>query len=239
MRPLSRLFGLWLTLVAPAGCAVMNKADAIPVRYLSPAPMVDVGEESGDGVLVDATLPELRLRRVRAPRHVRRPIIVRNPDHSVAFAKSMRWTEDPRATLQSRLEQRLFHRGRLTRIVGGEAATLEVSVRRFEFVDTEPPRAIVEVAALLHDERRALFDATITRAVDVRASLSQDGGLIVLSEPFAEAMGAALDQTVRAVASRVEETLKADRSTQAEVCPPCATEEARSGSKRLDSFSIE
>jgi ABC-type uncharacterized transport system auxiliary subunit len=148
----------------------------------------------------------VRLRHVRASRHLGERVVLRD-DQTVTFLEERRWTDPPDALVEERLARSLFERHGLTRIVGGAGMTLEVTVRAFELMLSDPPVARVELTVLLHDERKSLFQQTMV--YEEPTSVTEQGGVVRPGDGFAVAMGRALENAVEAVAGRVETTLGA------------------------------
>lgn len=180
------------------GCALLQKGEPLRPQYLTPA----------DPSAAEAASPRpelaVRLRRIKASRHLGERIVVRD-EHQVRFLEERRWTDPPPALVEERLAQALFEEHGLTRVVGGVGVTLEVKVQSFELVLADPPVARIELTALLHDERHSIFQETLV--YEEPTSVDGDGEEIQPGDTFAEAMGRALDSATEAIASRVETAL--------------------------------
>lgn len=134
----------------------------------------------------------------------------------VAFLERTRWTDPPRDLVERRLARTLYERWGLTRIVGGDGLTLEVTLSAFELdlSDPEHPHALVEVTGMLHDERRALFQKTIASKTTTRVP-TDDDGMVVPDQAFAEAMSDALDETLDQLARSIVDAAEATDSAVA------------------------
>lgn len=193
-----------------SACALLQKAEPVEPVYLTPdAPVrTQAPSESSRSDLA------VRLRRVRGSRHLGERVVVRDAQHAVRFLEQTRWTDPPRSVVEGRLAEALFEDRGLTRVVGGAGPTLEVTVRSFELVDGDPPLARVELTCLLHDERRSLFQTTLT--FEEPTAVERDGDDVLVGPRFAAAMGRALDAAAEAIALRVERTLSEQVAAKSE-----------------------
>ena len=187
-------------------CALLGKGDPVAPDYLTPSPPEPVVSSPATSEPDARPNVAVRLRRVRAAAHLGRRVVVRRRNHEVAFLERTRWTDPPRDLVERRLARTLYERWGLTRIVGGDGLTLEVTLRAFalDLSDPERPHALVELTRMLHDERRALFQKTMARKVATGVPTDDDGALVP-DETFARAMSDALDEALDELARNVIE----------------------------------
>ena len=176
------------TLLLLLAAACVAPGEPPPTRWFEPArPAPEPARAEPRGVL--------ELGRVDAPSLV--PAIAwRLSPVELAYDPADRWTAEPEALVAEALRAALFESGRLREARAGDAARLDVFVRRFEGDRTGPPTAQVECVA-----RWTAPDGTSTETRVFRggAPLEGDG-----SEALARAMGRALGLAVSDLADWVE-----------------------------------
>lgn len=197
MSPVARRalrLAVGLLVLALPGCALTSKADPLEIRYFTPAetpprPSAPAAEGS-----------RLRLGRLSASDHLRQRIVVRTSAVELASLEDRRWTEKPEDYLRRALARALFEEAGIVQAVAGAGPTLDVELIAFEEVRRGSSRAaLVAMHLALHDDR-VVLDTTTVR-VEVPFEADEE------TAPLAQAMGAALDQATRQIASRVTDRL--------------------------------
>lgn len=179
---------LLLGALALAGCTLLTKAEPLEVTYISPPLSAATPAEGASG-------PALRMTRVAASAHLRERLLVAKGSHSYRQSEAWHWTEEPRGYLERALSTVLFESGNFTRHLAGAPRTLEVELRAFELEGTEQVKAHVAAHLLLHDDSRALREATIE--AEVKVSDPED------PDAVAKAFGQALDEVAKGLLQRL------------------------------------
>ena len=207
-----RTLGLVALMLAglSSGCALMSKGEPVTPRYFTP-----LAEPSSSGAKAGAPASErapseLRLGQVEPAAHLDERIAYRVSDAELAYYADQRWTEPPEALVRRALERELFERRGLERVVSGAAPTLDIDVLGFEELREPPARARVSMRLLLHDDRRAQLERTVT--VDVPLADGADRG-----PALARAMAEALSTAARQVADLAITQLDGARASVATV----------------------
>jgi len=178
-----------------SSCALTSKGEALSARYFSPT--LEAPAAAGAA----STPLELRLGRVEPAAYIEERIAYRVSATELAYYEDRRWTEPPEQFVRRALESELFERRGFRRVVSGVAPTLDVEVLSFEEVRPGAPRARLSLLITLRDDRRALFERTIS--VDTPLGAGSDPG-----PALAEAMAAALGDVTRRVAEQVGTALE-------------------------------
>ena len=186
-----------------SGCALMSKGEALSPRYFSPT--LDAPPASS----AESTPLELRLGRIESAAHLEERIAYRLSPTELAYYEDRRWTESPEQFVRRALESELFERRAFRRVVSGAAPTLDVEVLSFEEMRVGAPRARLTLLITLRDDRRALFERTIS--VDAPFGAGTDPG-----PALAEAMATALGDATRRVAEQVGSALERQAVAAAE-----------------------
>ena len=197
MSPLVSLHALrnGLALVAVGmlfGCALTSKADALSPRYFSPEPSRPVRSDKADQSY------ELRLGQVSSASHLDERIAYRVGGSEMGFYEDRRWTESPEAYLRRALERDLFEERALSRVVTGDAPTLDVELTAFEELRGTPLKARVTLAFSLRDDRHSILERTLDLEQPVVERAGADA-----AERLAETLTATLDAAVREVGKEV------------------------------------
>lgn len=182
-----------------AGCALTSKGDVLAVRWFDPETTrprltsAATGTPASRGRAVE-------LGRVTAGANLRERIAYRDDAYEVGYYDDKRWTERPEVYVRRALARALFEEHGMRRALGGPAPVLEVEVLAFEELRGRPPVARIRLRVVLHDDRDALFERTVT--VD-RASRADAQGF----EAIVEAMARALDAAGEEIAGETERAL--------------------------------
>jgi len=190
---------LILLSLAPSGCALTSKADALSPRYFDPVP------RAGRSVPAPRAY-DLRLGQVSSAANLDERIAYRKSSAEVGFYEDRRWTELPEAYLRRALERELFEQRRLTRVVTGPAPVLDVELTAFE-EEQGRGKVRIRLSFSLRDERRSLLE----RSLEVEQAFSagrEDG-----AERAAQTLVDTLARVVEELSAEVVEKL-------AELPPP-------------------
>lgn len=194
---LAALAGLFLP-----GCALFSKGEPGVLRYFSldgrPASRPP---DAGDGQTTSSEgAPKLRLGRVTGLVHLEERLVARDTAHELEFSPDLRWSEPPAEALKRILARVLFEERGLSRVVGGAGPTLDVELTALDELRGPVRRARAQVVAMLHDDRRMLWEETVTVELPVKdaggSSDEADASLV-------EALGSAFKAVIERVADRV------------------------------------
>jgi cholesterol transport system auxiliary component len=141
-----------------AGCALTSKGTVLTPHYYSAE--LPESPRAGAAVTQGAAL-ELRLGQVEAASHLEERMSYRLDASEVGFYDDRRWTEEPAEYLRRGLEQELFERRHLRRIVAGVAPTLDVELTAFEELREPKPHVRLALHFTLHDERQASLEQSV------------------------------------------------------------------------------
>jgi len=193
-----------------AGCALTSKGTVVAPHYYS----AELPEPSSSGASATTGTPlELRLGQVDAASHLEERMSFRLQGSEVGFYDDRRWTEEPAEYLRRGLEQELFERWHLRRVVAGAAPTLDVELTAFEELRQPKPHVRLALHFTLHDDRQA----SLERSVVVERPLAEGPDR---AADVASALGLALATAVADVSNAVVENLPA---THAAPCPDAAS----------------
>ncbi len=216
------LVGTATTLLS--GCALTGKADAFSIRYFTPE-MVKPRLTSANtkGMSTNASdMPQLELGRVTSGFHLRDKIAYRDAAFEVGYYDDRRWTERPEVFVRRELARTLFEEHGFRRTLAGQAPVLDIELIAFEEVRGKSPNgssnalARIRLRMIVHDDRDAMFERTIT----VDRPVAQGGGS---TEGLVQAMAEALDAAAEDVAKETEAVLrsrpKTDKAPSPETSP--------------------
>lgn len=174
------------------GCALTSKAEVVTPRYFSP-------EREHPARSEPASQPyELKLGQVSSASHLDERMAYRVGGSEMGFYDERRWTEIPEAYLRRALTRDLFEQRALSRIVSGDAPTLDVELTAFEELRGRPTQARVTLHFSLRDERRSLLERTLELEQPVAEGAGADP-----AQRLAEALTASLDTAVHQLGTEV------------------------------------
>ncbi len=177
-----------------SGCALLSKKPARAPRYFTPTP--DAEPKAGGPVPAHTAL-RLRLGRVTSISTLRQPIAYRPSEREVRFYDERRWTARPEAYLQRALERSLFENHGLTRVVSGNAPTLQVELTAFEELLGPPHRVRAEAVVVLYEEGVACLNETVRIEEPVPAATKAGA-----ADAAVQALSVALQELVERVSQR-------------------------------------
>jgi cholesterol transport system auxiliary component len=185
-----------LALIGSTACALTSKAEALTVRYYDPESVAPVRLTSAGA----PTAPQIEIGRVSSGVNLREKIAYRTTAFEVGFYDDRRWTERPEVYVRRALARTLFEEHGFTRALAGQAPTLDVEVVAFEELRggarSAGDVARVRLRVVLHDDRDALLEKTIT----VDRPVARGGEHF---EAFARAMAEAMDAATHAIAQDI------------------------------------
>ena len=185
-----------LTSCCLGDCALLSKGEALSPRYFSTdsahtsTPDAVIAKESRLGA------GELRLGRVSAAAYLGERIVFRNSNYELDFYETRRWTESPDVYLRRALEQSLFEKHGLRRIISGVGPTLEVELSEFAELKVVPAAARVRATYLLHDNRLVRREATVTVELPIGGDSSGRDAPERAVRVMADALNRAVEQIV-------------------------------------------
>ena len=193
-----------LLVMAMAGCSLTSKGEALAIRWFNPEVVKPRVTSAAEGAAVRAGT-ELELGRVSSGPNLREKIAYRDAAYEVGYYDDKRWTERPEVYVRRELARTLFEERGVGRALGGQAPVLEVEVLSFEELRGSSPAARIQLRILVHDERDALLEKTITVDRPIRPESGGDRGFV---EAMAQALHAAgeevANETLTALARRGE-----------------------------------
>jgi cholesterol transport system auxiliary component len=184
-----------------ASCALTSKGTALSPRYFSPelgAPPATFPAPAGESLA-------LRLGTVEAASHLEERMAYRIHASELGYEEERRWTERPEEYLRRALEEELFERRHLRRIVSGAGPTLDVELFAFEELRGPTPRVRLALRFTLHDARQSSLERSLT----VERPLAPPSRDTLHAQLVASALGAALMSAVAEVADEVSQKLVA------------------------------
>jgi len=182
-----------------ASCALTSKGTALSPRYFSP----ETGSLPASSPAPAGESLALRLGTVDAASHLEERMAYRVHASELGYEEERRWTERPDEYLRRALEQELFERRHLRRIVSGAGATLDVELLAFEELRGPTPRVRLALRFTLHDARQASLEKSLT----VERALAPPSRDTAHAQLVASALGAALESAVSEVADDVSQKL--------------------------------
>lgn len=184
------MFG-WLFCSSALGCALTSKSEPWTMRYFTPTS--SGGESASDPEAASGSALQLRLGRISAGAHLRQAIAYRGAGGELGYYEDLRWTENPDVYLRRALARALFETRGVKRVVSGAAPTLDVELTAFEELRSKPPKVRVQAIVLLHDQRVARAERTVTVE---RANRSTDDAAAGTTAALGEALEEAVDKIV-------------------------------------------
>ncbi len=192
------------------GCALLTKSAPVVPRYFSP--------EAQRPSKVDVAGPpaglELKLGRVDADRSIGDRIIHRDSAFEIGYYDGCLWTEKPDAYVRRALSRALFDERRVTQLLSGNVATLDVDVVAFEEVRAPAHLARIELVFVVYDDRVV----RVSRSVVVERPIAAVKGDESATEAV-EALSAALFAAVDAVADSTVAELRTEATSASEPAP--------------------
>jgi ABC-type uncharacterized transport system auxiliary subunit len=170
------------------GCLFNNPP---PTRYFTPPSAIAAAD---DPPANHATVRLVRLRRVHAAAYLAEQIVWRGSDVERGLYEQRRWTEFPSRYLERAMKRALDGTPGVRRVESGRVPTLDLELISFDEILAPAHAADVTVVASLRDAEHTLFERSFTAQ---RAIADPDPA------SAARAMGAALDEVVRQIATEV------------------------------------
>ncbi|HEX5099840.1 MAG TPA: ABC-type transport auxiliary lipoprotein family protein [Polyangiaceae bacterium] len=207
-----------LTLVATTGgCALTSKASPIRPRYFSPElpPVAALATPSA----ASTTPIELRLGLVDAASYLEERISFRVNASELGYYEDRRWSERPEEYLRRALEQELFERRHVQRVLSGPGNTMDVELTSFDELRGSPGRVRVALRVTLHDERQSLLETTIVSEEPLLPDGAEDH-----AQRVASAMATALAAAVTRACDEVTNQLHRRPASAAPVAPQTGNE---------------
>ena len=187
-----------VTSVFLGGCALTSKGDALSIRYFNPETARPRLTSASPGARAEGMAVELG--RVTSGVNLREKIAYRDAAFEMGFYDDKRWTERPEAYVRRELARTLFEERGMRRALAGQAPVLEVEVVSFEELRGSAPAARIQLRILVHDDRDALLEKTISVDRPVRPGTTGFDGLV---QAMAQALDAATEQVANEVAAVV------------------------------------
>jgi cholesterol transport system auxiliary component len=200
MKSKSKVIGILLLALSASGCALTSKGEALSVRWFSPEtvrPRITSAETAKDAG--ESARPTLELGRITSGLHLRDKIAYRDAAFEVGYYDDRRWTERPEVFVRRSLARTLFEERGIRRALAGGAPVLDVEVIAFEEIRGPSPAARIQLRVLVHDDRHALVEKTIT----VDRPIAGRPGIDGLVQAMAEALDAAADDVAAVTESAV------------------------------------
>jgi cholesterol transport system auxiliary component len=198
------LHGLALTM-ALMGCggALTSKGEALDVRWFNPETVRPrLTSAAGTPSARVGQGQELELGHVASGINLRERIAYRDAAYEVGFYDDKRWTERPEVYVRRALARTLFEERGMRRALAGQAPVLDVEVLSFEMLRGEVPSARIQLRMVVHDDRDAFLEKTLT--VDRPMPPGSKG-----FEGLVQAMAQALDAAAEEVATQTSVALAA------------------------------
>jgi cholesterol transport system auxiliary component len=143
----------------------------------------------------------LRMGRTTSSAHLRRRLVFRVSDRELGDYDDWRWTENPEEYLRRSVERALFTEHGLSRVIAGEAPTLDVELVAFEEVRHGERRAgRVDVVYWLRGNRTVIAHGEATSEKAARSAAPED-----VVAAIAEALEDVTEQVSIAVVARLPE----------------------------------
>lgn len=212
MKPSLEKLGLAILMaLAGTGCALTSKGDALAIRWYTPEnpkPTL-TSSATNNGQIHDHAL-QIQLGRVRSGSNLREKIAYRDATFEQGFYEDKRWTERPEVYVRRELERTLFEEHGFKRALAAQAPALEVEVVNFEEVVGPGPihAARIQLKIVVHDERDALLEKTVTVERPIDKNTSGFAGVV-------QAMAQALDAAAEETTADVERVVIAKAGTAA------------------------
>jgi cholesterol transport system auxiliary component len=194
------LVAVALLATGSGGCALTSKASPIRPRFFSPE-LPPTPSEVTLGTTSTAPV-ELHLGLVEAASYLEERISFRVNASELGYYEDRRWSERPEEYLRRALEQELFERRHVRRVLSGPGNTLDVELTSFEELRGSPGRVRVALRVTLHDEREALLETTIVNEEPLLLDGAADHAQRVASA-MASALAAAVTRACDAVTNQL------------------------------------
>lgn len=189
----------WIAAALLLAACLTPRQPAEP-RFFSPGLEADANDTNDAATPVEASGPELRLRRVTAADYLRRRMVWRR-GVEVGFYDLLRWTQPPATYVEARLAQELFEERGLRRVTRPDAPSLTVELLTFDDVLEPTHEGLVALAVRLADRSQvALLDRTFSTRRPVAGDAPE-----AVAGALGEALSDALDQVGAAVATALAE----------------------------------
>ncbi|MDF2697868.1 MAG: hypothetical protein K0S65_6251 [Labilithrix sp.] len=200
MTAILRSLALTMALMGCGG-ALTSKGEALDVRWFNPEtvrPRLTSASETAPA----GAGQELELGHVASGINLRERIAYRDAAYEVGFYDDKRWTERPEVYVRRALARTLFEERGMRRALAGQAPVLDVEVLSFEMLRGETPSARIQLRMVVHDDRDAFLEKTLT--VDRPMPPGSKG-----FEGLVQAMAQALDAAAEEVANQTSVALAA------------------------------
>jgi len=209
---------------ALGGCALTGKGDALSIRYFTPetvkAHLTSASTKASNNAATD--MPQLELGRVTSGLHLRDKIAYRDAAFEVGYYDDRRWTERPEVFVRRELARTLFEEHGFRRTLAGQAPVLDIEVIAFEEVRGKSPNgssnasARIQLRMIVHDDRDAMFERTITIDRPVAQGAGSTEGLV---QAMAEALDAAAEDVAKETEGVLRSRPKTDKAPSPETSP--------------------
>jgi cholesterol transport system auxiliary component len=200
------LIGLGFSVIL-AGCALTSKGDALAIRWYTPenakASLTSADAASGQ---IAQNAPQIELGRISSGINLREKIAYRDSTFEQGYYDDKRWTERPEVYVRRALEKTLYEEHGFRRSLASQAPALEVEVVNFEEVLGPGPvhAARVQLKIVIHDDKEALLEKTVTVERPVSADSNGFSGVV-------QAMALALDTAAEEATTDVQRVLASKR----------------------------
>lgn len=190
--------------LALEGCALLSRGEVQSIRWFSPEPATPRLTSAPTGA--ERTV-SLELGRVGSGGHLREKLAYRASAFELGYYDDARWTERPDVYLRREVSRVLYEERGVRRAVDGDAPVLDLDLEAFEEV-RPTGRARVRVRMILHDDRKALLEKTLTverRVASVPNETRADAVVRAISgalEQIAEDVAIAAEAAVPAKTTR-------------------------------------
>jgi ABC-type uncharacterized transport system auxiliary subunit len=178
------------------GCALTSKGQAVSPRYFSPVMEGTTPRETSDGSVL-----ELRIGRIEAASHLEQRMSFRTGPAELGYYEDRLWSSEPSEYLRDALEQELFERRKIVRLISGAGMTLDVELTAFEEIRSAGAVRL-SIRYALHDDRRALVERTLVLERALPGGAGADA-----AERIAQALGGALASAVSQLSDDVARRL--------------------------------
>lgn len=189
-----------LLAISLSGCALTSKGTALDIRWFDP--------EATKPRLTSTTVGqpprvarEIDLGRVTSGINLREKIAYRDAAFEVGYYDDKRWTERPEVYVRRQVARTLFEERGLRRALAGQAPVLDIEVLAFEELRGASHSARIQLRLLVHDDRGALLERTITVDRPIAAERRDFDGLVAAMAQALDAVAVEVaDETERAIA---------------------------------------
>ncbi len=189
---------LLATALVTGGCALTSKGEALSIRWYDPETIKPRITSASSRPALEQQTMAIELGRVSSGINLREKIAYRDAAFEVGFYDDKRWTERPEVYVRRELARTLFEERGMRRALAGHAPVLDVEVLSFEELRGRSPAARIQLRLLVHDDRDALLEKTITVDKPVPPG---DKGFGALVQAMAQALDAATEQVANDVSA--------------------------------------